>query len=346
MKNLGFASVAAVNQYLRFAEDHGLDCDQALKAASVERARLAEGSSGITGIQFQAILKNLIQQSNDPLLGLNSGDYVQPGSYNVLGYIVMSCATLGEAIERIAPFEKLVGDMGVTTLEPWETDPDMVLIRWHCAYPDPEVRPHMVDNVFASWVNFSRWLANNDSAAPEQLLLQKSSPTADQLPTYKQRYQEIFHCPVLYDQKIDALVFRRALLDIPLRQPDQLLRKTLEGHATQQIKSLEMDDTPDIIREIKQRLQQQLSEGITRQDMVAESMNITSRTLQRRLNEHGYTYQQLLDEVRLESARQLLKHSQMAITDIAYQLGFAEPRSFHRWFKSCEGTTPGEFRDS
>ncbi|WP_020409605.1 AraC family transcriptional regulator [Hahella ganghwensis] len=346
MKNLGFASVAAVNQYLRFAEDRGLDCDQALQVAAVEQSQLAEGSSGITGMQFQALLKNLIQQSDDPLLGSNSGDYVQPGSYNVLGYIVMSCATLGEAIEKIVPFEKLVGDMGTTTLEPWEDNPDLVLIQWNCAYPDPEVRPHMVDNVFASWVNFSRWLANNETAAPERLLLQKPPPSEEQMPAYNQRYQEVFHCPIVYDQEINALVFRRDLLDIPLRQPDQLLRKTLEGHAVQQIKSLETEDAPEIIREIKHRIQHQLTEGITRQDMVAESLNITSRTLQRRLNEHGYTYQQLLDEVRLESARKLLKGSQMPIADIAHQLGFAEPRSFHRWFKSCEGITPGDFRDS
>lgn len=120
----------------------------ALLAAQIDPDLLKQTEARISGEQFQAFIHHLLQQSGDPLFGLKSSEYVQPGSYSILGYIVMSCATLGEAIERILPYEKLVGDMGITTLEP---EGDCILVRWHCAYPQPQVRAQMIDNVLASW---------------------------------------------------------------------------------------------------------------------------------------------------------------------------------------------------
>ena len=65
----------------------------------------------------EQLFAHLISASNDPLFGLHAARFVQPGSWSVLGYITMNCATLGEAMSRVMPFEKLVGDMGVSRIE-------------------------------------------------------------------------------------------------------------------------------------------------------------------------------------------------------------------------------------
>ncbi|MQK16758.1 AraC family transcriptional regulator ligand-binding domain-containing protein, partial [Escherichia coli] len=65
----------------------------------------------------ERLLEHLLRVSGDPLFGLRSARYVQPGSWSVLGYITMNCATLGEAMGRIVPYEKLVGDMGTSSME-------------------------------------------------------------------------------------------------------------------------------------------------------------------------------------------------------------------------------------
>src|SRR5690554_8144588 len=87
----------------------------------------------------------------------------------------MSCATLGEAVARIAPFEKLVGDMGTTGLTMAQGS---IKLTWHCNYNDPIVRPQVVDNIFASWINYARWLAD-DTASPTRVSLQRKSPGAE-----------------------------------------------------------------------------------------------------------------------------------------------------------------------
>ena len=79
-------------------------------------------------------------------------------------------------------------------------------------------------------------------------------------------------------------------------------------------------------------------ENFTRQ------LGMTARTLQRKLKEEGTSYQDLIDEVRCEVARRHLRRPAMAISEIAFALGFSETSAFHRAFKRWTGMTPKEYR--
>jgi len=120
------------------------------------------------------------------------------------------------------------------------------------------------------------------------------------------------------------------------------LRKTLEAHALSQLALLDSDT--DLTSLVKQSIQKQLVDGVTRQDMIAEDLGMTSRTLQRKLGQEGVSYQKLLDEVRQQMAEDYLRNTDMSIPDIAFRLGYSETTSFHRKFKAGKGQTPGEFR--
>lgn len=336
MRSLGTASVAALRQYVRTAESTGLDVDALLASADLNPAILNADDGRIEGEQLQHFIRELCEQTGNPILGLETGDFVQPGSYTVLGYITMSCATLGEAIARIAPFEKLVGDMGLTGVE---DHGDQLRLIWRCAYTDPRVRPHLVDNVIASWIRYARWLADDDSASPLTVSLERASPGEDLEAAYRQRW----HCPVVFSASESAVTIARSLLSVPLRQPDPMLRKTLEAHAQNQLASLAGDTA--LVTRVKHSIQQQLRQGITRQDMVAEHLGMTRRTLQRRLSQEGVSYQVLLDEVRQAMAEDLLANTDLAIPDIGERLGYSESTSFHRKFKAATGLTPGAFRN-
>jgi AraC-like DNA-binding protein len=248
----------------------------------------------------------------------------------------MSCATIGDAIERIPPFERLVGDMGTTRIE---RTTDTISLNWRCAYTDDLVRMHMVDNVLASWTGFARWLADQDTS-PDRILLERPAP--DSLSEI-QEYEQFFRCPILFDQAKSAVVLHRSLLDLPLRQPDQRLLKTLESHASQQINELE-NSLGSFSLKVMQVVRKQLSLGQIRKELVADELGVSLRTLQRKLLAEGTQYQTLADEVRLELAKECLLEAKLALQDIAYNLGFSDSRSFHRRFKQWTGQTPGEFR--
>lgn len=335
MKTLGTASVAALRQYVRAANARGIDTGSLFTKAGLDSATLQTDEGRIDGELFQVFIRFLCEESNNPILGLETGDFVQPGSYSVVGYITMSCATLGEAVARIAPFEKLVGDMGTTSLS---MNGDDLKLTWNCNYTDPVIQPQMVDNIFASWINYARWLADDNKTSPSAVHLRRLSPG----PELEQAYTERWGCPVRFSAGEDAIVLHKDLLNTPLRQPDPLLRKTLEAHALSQLATLETDTA--LTHRVKHSIRKQLMHGITRQDMVADHLGMTSRTLQRKLSQEGASYQQLLDEVRQAMAEDFLTNSELGIPEIALRLGYSETTSFHRKFKAETGKTPGEFR--
>ena len=81
-------------------------------------------------------------------------------------------------------------------------------------------------------------------------------------------------------------------------------------------------------------------------ERIADEMRMSPRTLQRRLEAVGTTYQELLDEVRRESARRLLSNTDLGASEVAFLLGFEELNSFTRAFHTWEGTTPTRWRAS
>ncbi|GAA3920622.1 AraC family transcriptional regulator [Litoribacillus peritrichatus] len=313
----------------------GIDIDLALSNSSFPSKLLKDDTARAQGSDFQALLSELIKLSNNPLFGLHSAQYVQPGSYVVLGYITMNSRTVKEAIDKAMPFEKLVGDMGSTELT--QTD-NGLLMTWHCNYTNPEVIPHMVDNVLASWVTYSRWLADRPEQAPIEVWLTKDKPNEEILA----EYQEVFRCPIKFNQSTNTLVLSNAQLEFPLRRPDPMLLKTLEQHAQTQLSELTSDN--DIIFEVTRAIRDIMRTEPPRKERLAEVLGVSARTLQRKLQTANSSYQELLDNVRQESAEYYLAYSQLPMSEIASHLGFSDTRSFHRSFKLWTDTTPGDYR--
>lgn len=336
MHALGYTSVPALLKYLRQAEHLGLDVDAALHAAGLTREQLADNSQRLPSEAHERLLAHFCHGSGDPLFGLHSARFVQPGSWSVLGYITMNCATLGEAMQRIMPYEKLVGDMGVSRIEP---DDGHVRLIWTCRHQATEIRRHMVENVLASWLLYARWIADFDGS-PQEVWFEHAQAAGSDL----KEYERLFGCPVRFSQPCNALLVPLRLLALPLRQADANLLRTLEEHALALMAELD-DDEPLPLR-VKNALRLLMKDGLPRKERVAERFEMTVRTLQRHLQQAGTSYQQILDGLRQELAGHYLLHSDLPIQDIAQYLGFTESRSFHRSFKGWTGQTPGEYRKS
>ncbi|MDX1369629.1 AraC family transcriptional regulator [Pseudomonas sp.] len=336
MHNLGYSSVPALLKYLRHAEQLDLDIPQALAAAGVQADDLADNGKRIAGATHQRLLQHLIEVSGDLLFGLHCASFVQPGSWSVLGYIAMNCATLGEAMSRIVPYEKLVGDMGVSRIE---ATADQVKLIWVCRHETALVRRHMVEEVLASWLLYARWIADMQRS-PQEVWFEHAQPEG----VDSAEYSAVFGCPVRFGQTCNALIMPLAYLDMPLRQADANLLRTLEEHALTLMAGLDEDEA--LPQRVKNALRLLLKDGLPRKERVAEQFNMTLRTLQRHLQQAGTSYQQILDQLRQELAEHYLLRSDLAIQDIASYLGFTEPRSFHRSFKGWTGQTPGQFRDN
>jgi AraC-like DNA-binding protein len=336
IEDLGFASVPAVKQYLQAAEDCGVDYRPLLQAANIHPDVLEDNSKRISGKAMERLLALLIPATDDPCFGLHSARFVEPASYSVLGYISMNCSTLRETLANTAIYEKIVGDMGVSSTEVAD---GYVLQRWDCRFSDPLVRRHAIENVLGSWQVYAREFAHIDTNLTDCIWLEHSAPAN---PDLLQDYREIFDCEVRFDQAASGIRFAEEFLDTPLPQADKKLLKALLDHATQVLSEIDRDQ-PMTIR-VKNLLQLMLKESEPGSAQVARVLNMSSRTLQRKLGVEGTQYLALLQEVRLELALYYLENTSLSLEQIAHELGYGEARSFYRSFKQWTGRTAGSYR--
>jgi AraC-like DNA-binding protein len=336
LSDYGLASVQAIKQYLQAAEACGIDCGPMLDAVNIERGILQDNNKRISGKSMESFLALLIPASGDPCFGLHSARYVEPASYSVLGYININCSTLRETLANTAIFEKIVGDMGVSSTH---IEDGIVLQRWDCRFTDPVVRRHVVENVLGSWKIFVREFAHIDTSLAEAVWFEHAAPDD---PDLLKEYAEVFGCDVHFDQAASGISFKEEFLDMPLPRADKKLLKALLDHATQILSEIDRDQ-PMTIR-VKNLLRLMLKEREPSSTQIAEILHMSSRTLQRKLNAEDTQYKTVLNEVRLELALYYLENTTLSLDQIAHELGYAEARSFYRSFKQWTGRTAGSHR--
>lgn len=151
----------------------------------------------------------------------------------------------------------------------------------------------------------------------------------------------LFPGPVRFDCDATRIVFDAGYLDQPIRQRktdlDAFLQRAPEDWIFVSFAE----------RLVSYRVRQSIAERLPATpniDDVAHTLNYSVRTLCRRLEAEGTTFQAIKDEVRRDIAILRLTRSSDAIASIAYDVGFDNPTAFHRAFRHWTGSTPAAYR--
>ena len=134
------------------------------------------------------------------------------------------------------------------------------------------------------------------------------------------------------------MLFPADVLDRPTPEVDPKRFRELELQA--QAHGIEL------VSQLRRALRTLLLSGRSSADAVAQILSMHRRTLNRRLNAHGTTFQKVLDEVRFEAACQLLDATQVPLTEVAASLGYAESSAFSRAFQRWSGQAPSRRRSA
>ncbi len=153
-------------------------------------------------------------------------------------------------------------------------------------------------------------------------------------------FRRFFGVPVLFDAQRSALAFEARWLVAPVAGADAYLRQILVEKIWQQLAD-NPDPTGDRLRRVVRSL---VAGGKFAVDDLAAAFALSRRTLARRLNEHGVSFHELLDEARFLAARNLLQSSLVPVAEIATRLGYSDTPAFTRAFRRWAGTSPTEWR--
>lgn len=324
--NTNTASLAYLRGLLDYVQARGVTAEQLLDGRKIKLddrdARLPESECADLFDRAALLLK-------DDAIGLHAGEQIRPGHYGALGYVAMNCATLGEALAGLRRYHALVLDIG-----PMEQamENGQLCLSWN---PDVE-RPfrQMAEYNLAGLVTFARWISGRHS---NPLRIDFTYPP----PADQSEHQRILGCPIRYSQDRYRLLLPMEWLALPLIQPDAAMRTLMEQLAERQMQSLARGDA---IADARSAVARRLGEGDVDLDAIAAHLKLGSRTLQRKLQDAGLSFTQLVDEVRRELAERYLADAKLDLVDIAFLLGYSEQSAFTRAYKRWTGRAPNAAR--
>ena len=319
----------AVSLVINAFKAEGLPAETLLAGSGICAADLSRADACITTNQEMRVCTNAVALRRD--IGLELGRKMHVSSYGMLGYALLTCATFGDALRLALRYPALLGTLFELSLE---EDGQRVWFTAGDYREDPALAAFNIELCLASL----KVICDDLLGRPLPLLGARFDYPA---PAYQARYGERFACPLHFEAGRNAFAFDRQWLDQPLPLADAVTHRAMAERCRKQ--NTEFTGRQAWLGRVRQRLATQLhaAPGL---DRLAEQLNCSSRTLRRHLHDLGSSYQELLDELRFEQAKQWLADDAMPIHCIAERLGFSETASFRHAFVRWSGVAPSQFR--
>ena len=137
-------------------------------------------------------------------------------------------------------------------------------------------------------------------------------------------------------------MFSPALLGHSLPASDTARRRDLERTADEKLQALRR--VGGVTGQVIEQLHAGLGERPLTVHLVADRLDMTARTLQRRLHHEGAQFARLRDQVRMEYACRRLRRGDCDMPQLARRLGFSDIANFYHAFRRWTGCAPGAYR--
>jgi len=310
--------------------------NELLEAAGLAKASLTDADGLVPMTAVESMLSALSRRYADPLIGLHLASDIQPATFGAIGYICQACNTFSDVLDVMTRYNGLLSNIGTTSVA---FSPGTADVRWECSTGGEAFRRQATEYVLGAFVVLARLLL------PEEKNLLKAVNFTHGRPDDPDRIREyfsFFQCPVYFSRPIASVVIPGHILKVKMHHGDAFIKDLLERHALNLLRQRE--HTASLTDSVRHLIEAMIIDGVPTKDMIALQLGTSARSLHRKLQEAGTSYQQILDEVRLDIAHQRLDESTNSINDIAEHLGFSSHQSFLRWFKQNTGSTPGEYR--
>ncbi|MGY4533493.1 AraC-like DNA-binding protein [Pseudomonas sp. TE3786] len=308
----------------------GVSRAELLSACDLNESQLSDPDGRIPFRAHEQLWQSLSERLALSEPGLTIGANLSPGPFSVLGYLLQSSATLGEALAAALRYQRLVGEGGELQLQEQGNE---LHVLYRPVHPQAAATRTRVLALMVFWIQLMAPLVTHYRL----LRAEFPHPQPDDLSPY----HKAFGCPLNFGASDYNLVLPLELRAAPLIQANPPLQTLLRQHAEALLARLPSEG---LVARVVTLLGAQLAHGEPDRAELARTLNLSERTLQRRLADEGSSYQQLLSDTRQQLAERYLDDGQLPAAEIALLLGYSEPSVFFRAFRNWTGLTPGEYR--
>ena len=344
IKNLekGSISICFVHEALTCIRHRGLDPSALLLQAGISPELLASPNARVSSRQYGALWHLIAQTLDDEFFGMDS-HRMKAGSFTLLCHAVIHSATLERALRRAMRFLRLVlddmagelcreGDTAHIILKDLPVRPTGTSTSDH---PAPAKRAFAYGTYLIILHGLACWLVGR------RIALSTADFCCDE-PVFSDEWRVLFSRNLNFNQPHCRISFPARYLDMGNSQNERTMKEFLRSAPANFLVKYKNSDS--LSASIRRRLREWPPAAWPDFESLAQQLNASPATLRRRLDDEGESYRAIMDELRRDLAIALLSDTQLSISAIADELGFAESSAFHRAFKKWTGSRPGEYR--
>lgn len=319
------------NLFLETLSEEGIDPRIAIKGTELSVSYLANPANRISLAQQIKIYENIGQLRDCTRLALLHGSRIQPHHHGSWGYAIRSSATVRDALCNFNTYFNVIGPIAMMALVE-EKD----VARW--------VAVNVITSGPARRVAIAEMLGGNlalmkrtTKGAFELRELWLDDVSESELPYY----QDYFSCPVRHGMDSIEMRFDPQLLSLKMPYADSETEAECVEMCRRQIARI--DSYTGVSGATRRLIREKIADSITLEE-VASELNLSGRSLRRKLRQEGSSFTEIRDETRLTIAKNYLTESSISIDEIAFVLGYVEPSNFRHAFKKWTGHAPGIYR--
>ena len=307
----------------------GYDADALADAAGLPAAGLLDPFVTVPSEVFGRLWSLAFEAAPHPHLPVLVGCAIPFGAFGLLDYLVGSAPTVGQGLGALARYFGLVS----TTVRLEIRDRPYRSVWIHNEPPSPT---DVVSDAFTIAVIASRFGTRLPSFTLHEVHLTLSAgPPVEP-------FERALGCPVLLGRPLSGICLSSEVWERPLSGAEPALHATLSALAERS--DVKLCIAGPVSYAVRLRLPHMLRTGQAGVDHMAASLNMSRRTLQRRLMREGTRFGALLDACRREESARLLHDATRSVSEVAELLGYHESASFTRAFRRWYGQAPSEWR--
>lgn len=315
------------------AEALGGNPELIARNAGLDASLLTVPDALLPSATYYQLQAQFLQHTGNPDFGLLSGRVSYMENAHLFLYLASASKTLRDWLNMLPSVTSLLGDVGSIEVR---RQRDRFALEWHpVRSPDP-VRCVITDSLLSAAV------LQMDGycllpVKPCRVDLSYSRPDKLEL------LRATFGAPLYFDQQVSALHYDWHVLDFPQLHVNTRFYDGVTEEFSAFFSSDASEADPFSLG-LHAAIRRQLPAGSCSIDSIASDLNVSRRTLQRRLKGRDTSFQQLLQRVKSNLARKYLEDKSLSVIEIALLLGYGDPSSFSAAFKSWSGFTPTEYR--
>ncbi len=325
------ALAAPALAYVDFGVAHGLSRETLMQQSRLSEAMRADPDARCSTFAYIALWRALLVELPDVVVPIELAKSIDLAALGVVGQIVPRADSLHHGQQLIERFLRLTDtSLGSRRVERGD------LVGYSIVH-----RPEVIAMRFPIELMMTVGWRLLSAASGEPFAREVTFAHAAGYPVAA--YEALFGVPVRFGEAESAVWIDRDRMEQPLAGSDPVARRYFEAYAERMLAALEAAPPP-LVATIREAVAVELATSGAELARVAKRVAMSTRTLQRRLEEAGTSYQDVVDAVRAGMARALLREKSRSIVDVAFELGYADLKSFYRAFRRWTDTTPADWR--